>query len=57
MLDLHTRKIVGWSMRESLHTEIATEALTMAIERQRPPPGLIHHSDRGIQGGFIRAGD
>ena len=49
VLDLHTRKIVGWSMRETLHTEIATEALTMAIDRQRPAPGLIHHSDRGIQ--------
>src|SRR5262249_21747754 len=48
-LDLHTRKIVGWSMRETLHTEIALEALTMAIVRQRPAPGLIHHSDRGIQ--------
>ena len=36
-------------MRETLHTEIALEALTMAIVRQRPPPGLIHHSDRGIQ--------
>jgi putative transposase len=49
VLDLHTRKIVGWSMRETLHTEIALEALTMAIERQRPAPGLVHHSDRGIQ--------
>jgi putative transposase len=52
VLDLHTRKIVGWSMRETLHTETALEALTMAIVRQRPAPGLIHHSDRGIQGGF-----
>jgi transposase InsO family protein len=42
VLDLHTRKIVGWSMRKTLHTEIALEALTMAIVRQRPPPGLIH---------------
>ena len=49
VLDLHTRKIVGWSMRETLHTEIALQALTMAIARQRPSPGLIHHSDRGIQ--------
>jgi putative transposase len=49
ILDMHTRKIVGWSMRQTLHTEIALEALHMAIERQRPPPGLIHHSDRGIQ--------
>jgi len=49
ILDMHTRKIVGWSMRETLHTEIALEALDMAIERQQPAPGLIHHSDRGIQ--------
>ena len=49
ILDMHTRKIVGWSMRETLHTEIALDALSMAIERQRPAPGLIHHSDRGIQ--------
>jgi transposase InsO family protein len=48
-LDLHTRKIIGCSMRETLHTEIALEALTMAIMRQRPAPRLIHHSDRGIQ--------
>ena len=36
-------------VRETLHTKIATNALIMAIERQRPPPGLIHHSDRGVQ--------
>ena len=49
ILDMHTRKIVGWCMRQTLHAEIAIDALTMAIERQRPAPGLIHHSDRGIQ--------
>lgn len=49
VLDLHTRKIVGWSMRDRLYTEIALEALGMAVARQRPAPGLIHHSDRGIQ--------
>lgn len=49
ILDMHTRKIVGWSMRDSLHTRITLEALTMAIQRQRPAPGLVHHSDRGIQ--------
>ena len=49
VLDLHTRKIVGWSMRETLHAEIALEALDMAIRRQRPAPGLICHSDRGVQ--------
>ncbi len=49
VLDTHIRKLVGWSMRETLHTQIALEALAMAIERQRPAPGLIHHSNRGIQ--------
>lgn len=49
ILDMHTRKIVGGSMRQTLHTEIALDALNMAVERQRPAPGLIHHSDRGIQ--------
>lgn len=49
ILDMHIRKIVGWSMRQTLHTEIALDALNMAVERQRPAPGLIHHSDRGIQ--------
>ena len=49
VLDLHTRKIVGWSMRETLHAEIAVEALEMAVRRQRTAPGLICHTDRGIQ--------
>jgi putative transposase len=46
---MHTRKNVGWSMRETLHTQIALHALNMAVKRQRPAPGLIHHSNRGIQ--------
>ena len=49
VLDRPTRKLVGWSMRETLHTQITLEALAMAIKRQRPAPGLIHHSDRGVQ--------
>ena len=48
ILDVYTRKIVGWSMPDTLHTEIALDALTMARERQRPVAGLLHHSDRGI---------
>ncbi|CUH39190.1 putative transposase OrfB [Jannaschia seosinensis] len=40
---------VGWSIHETLHASIALEALDMAIRRQRPAPGLIQHSDRGIQ--------
>ena len=49
IMDLHTRKVVGWSMRDHLRAELATSALMMAIQRQRPEPGLIQHSDRGIQ--------
>jgi putative transposase len=49
VLDLATRKVVGWSMRHSLHTELALGALMMAAQRQRPGHGLIHHSDRGSQ--------
>jgi putative transposase len=36
-------------MRQTLHTELALDALNIAIERQHPAPGLIHHSDRGVQ--------
>ncbi len=49
IMDLHTRRIVGWSMRDHLRAELATSALMMATQRQRPAAGLIQHSDRGIQ--------
>ena len=49
IMDLHTRKVVGWSMRDHLRAELATSALMMATQRQRPGTGLLHHSDRGIQ--------
>ena len=49
VMDLHTRKIVGWSMRDHLRAELATSALLMATQRQRPGTGLVHHSDRGMQ--------
>ena len=48
---MFTRKVVGWVVRDTLHADIALEALAMAVERQRPAPGLIHHSDRGVPGG------
>ena len=48
-MNLHTRKIVGWSLRDHLRAELATSALMMATQRQRPVAGLVHHSDRGIQ--------
>jgi putative transposase len=49
VLDLFTRKIVGWAMRDHMRVELTIAALTMAIQRQKPPLGLIHHSDRGSQ--------
>ena len=49
IMDLFSRKIVGWSMSEHLHAQLVTDALRMAIQRRRPAPGLIHHSDRGVQ--------
>ena len=49
VLDLATRKVVGWAMRDHMRTEWTLSALIMAIQRQRPGPGLIHHSDRGSQ--------
>jgi len=49
LLDLYSRKIVGWSMANHLRAELAIEALSMAIAQRQPPPGLIHHSDRGVQ--------
>ena len=45
VLDLFTRKIVGWAMRDHMRAELTIAALTMAIQRQNPPPGLTHHSD------------
>ncbi len=49
VLDLHSRKVVGWSMSERMTTNLPLAALQMAYERRRPPPGLLHHSDRGSQ--------
>jgi putative transposase len=49
VLDLFTRKIVGWAMRDHMRAGLTIAALSMAIKRQKPPPGLIHHSDRGSQ--------
>ena len=49
VLDLCSRKIVGWSMAEHLRTELCTEALHMAIQTRKPSPGWLHHSDRGCQ--------
>jgi putative transposase len=47
--DLATREVVGWSMADHLRAELCTDALVMALQRRRPDPGLVHHSDRGVQ--------
>ena len=49
IIDLYSRKVVGWSMSEHLRSELAGEALALAIESRRPGVGLLHHSDRGVQ--------
>jgi putative transposase len=49
ILDLFSRRVVGWSMSESLERGLALDALKMALAERQPPPGLIHHSDRGSQ--------
>jgi putative transposase len=49
IMDLFSRKIVGWSMSETMTTDLAIAALKMAIYCRRPSKGLMHHSDRGVQ--------
>ncbi len=49
VLDLFTRRVVGWAMADHLGHELALTALDMAIQRCRPACGLLHHSDRGVQ--------
>lgn len=49
LLDLFSRKIVGWSMSDSLRVELVDDALNMALSRRQPDKGLLHHSDRGVQ--------
>ena len=48
MIDLYTRLVVGWSMKDRPNQELVNEALMMAVEQRRPKPGLVHHSDQGI---------
>lgn len=49
VMDLCSRKIVGWSIGKSLEASLVKEALKQALAVRRPAPGLLHHSDRGIQ--------
>jgi putative transposase len=54
VLDVFTRKVVGWSMSATQNTELVTRALQMAVARGRPDGVVVHHSDQGCQGGFKR---
>ena len=47
VIDLWSRRVVGWSMSNSPNTELVTDALLMAFERRRPDRRVVHHSDRG----------
>ena len=49
ILDAYSRKVVGWAMADHLRTELATAALEMALRTRRRNPGLIQHTDRGVQ--------
>lgn len=49
ILDVHSRRIVGWAMEHHLRTELVVDALQMAVWRRNPAPGLVHHSDQGVQ--------
>jgi putative transposase len=49
VLDVYSRRVVGWAMAEHLRTELVIDALDMAIWNRRPTEGLVHHSDQGCQ--------
>ncbi len=49
VMDLYSRRIIGWAMRKTLARELVLSALRMALEGRNPEGGLIHHSDRGSQ--------
>ena len=49
MIDLHSRKVVGYAVADHLRTSLIVEALAAALVTRRPPNGVIFHSDRGCQ--------
>ena len=49
MLDAFSRREIGWALDRTLEASLAIEALQMALRRRRPAPGLVHHSDQGVQ--------
>jgi putative transposase len=55
VMDLYSRRIVGWSMSDTMTSQLVADALMMAVWRRSKPGALLHHSDRGSQGGFNRS--
>ncbi len=49
VVDAYSRRVVGWAMADHLRTGLVLDALVMAVQRRRPKPGLVHHSDHGCQ--------
>jgi putative transposase len=49
VIDVYTRKVVGWSISQSLDHTFCLRSLEVAIKKEKPPRGVIHHSDRGVQ--------
>jgi putative transposase len=49
ILDLYSRKVIGWAVSKKIDGRLAIDALEMAIKRRNPRSGVIHHSDRGVQ--------
>src|ERR1700739_198922 len=49
VLDAHSRRVIGWALAQHLGASVAVQSLRMALLDRHPAPGLIHHSDRGIQ--------
>jgi transposase InsO family protein len=49
VLDAYSRRVIGWALGRTREAGLALSALTMALRQRRPAPGLVHHSDRGVQ--------
>jgi transposase InsO family protein len=49
VLDAYSRRVIGWALDRTLQDDLTIAALHMALGRRSPPPGLVHHSDRGVQ--------
>ena len=49
VLDAYSRRVIGWALEDTLEDDLTIGALRMALRLRKPAPGLVHHSDRGVQ--------